>query len=119
MDMIMKTLIASMIIIGTLVASTGRTVNVSWYGADYDGRRTASGSIFDHRKLTCASWDYKFGTKLKLTHGPRFVVVEVTDRGPAKRLLKTRQLDLSREAFSRLADPDAGILKNVKIEVMK
>ena len=100
----MKTLITTMIVIGTLAASTGRTVNVSWYGADHDGRRTASGSVFDHRKLTC---------------GPRWVVVTVTDRGPAKRLLKTRQLDLSREAFSRLADPDAGILKNVKVEVMK
>ena len=115
----MKTLISSMIVIGTLAASTGRTVNVSWYGKDHDGRRTASGSIFDHRKLTCASWDYPFGTKLKLRHGPKWVVVTVTDRGPAKRLLKTRQLDLSREAFSRLADPDAGILKNVKVEVMK
>jgi len=115
----MKTLITSMIVIGTLVASTGKTVNVSWYGAEYDGRRCADGSIFSHRNLSCASWDYAFGTKLKLTHGPRFVVVEVTDRGPAKRLLKTRQLDLTREAFSRLADPDAGILKNVKVEVMK
>ena len=71
-----------MIVIGTLVASTGRTVNVSWYGKAYDGRRCADGSIFSHRNL------------------------------------KTRQLDLSREAFSRLADPDAGILKNVKVEVM-
>ena len=116
----MKTLITTMIVIATLAAaSIGRTVNVSWYGKDHDGRRTASGSIFDHRKLTCASWDYKFGTKLKLTHGPRFVIVTVTDRGPAKRLLKTRQLDLSLGAFRRLADPDAGILKNVKVEVIK
>ena len=115
----MKTLISSMIVIGTLAASTGRTVNVSWYGKDHDGRRTASGSIFDHRKLTCASWDYPFGTKLRLRHGPMWGVVTVTERGPAKRLLKTRQLDLSWEAFSRLADPDAGILKNVKLEVIK
>jgi len=115
----MKILIASMIVIGTLVASTGKTVNVSWYGKAYDGRRCADGSIFSHRNLSCASWDYPFGTKLKLTHGPRWVVVTVTDRGPAKRLLKTRQLDLSREAFSRLADPAAGILRNVKIETIK
>jgi len=108
-----------MIVIGTLVASTGRTVNVSWYGKAYDGRRTASGNIIDNQKLTCASWDYPFGTKLRLRHGPKWVVVTVTDRGPAKRLLKTRQLDLSLGAFRRLADPDAGILKNVKVEVIK
>jgi len=117
----MKTLITTMIVIGALAASsTGkRTVNASWYGPRYDGRPTSSGQIFDHRKLTCASWDYPLGTKLRLRHGPRFVVVEVNDRGPAKHLLGTRQIDLSLGAYRRLADPASGIIKNVEITVIK
>jgi rare lipoprotein A len=39
------------------------------------------------------------------------VVVEITDRGPAKRLLNEgRKIDLSRSAFAKLADPDLGLI---------
>ena len=96
-----------------------RTLTASWYGERCNGRKTASGEVFDASKLTAASWDYPLGTKLRVWNGPRFVVVSVNDRGPAKRLLKTRQLDLSLAAFSRLADPAAGLLHNLKVEVMK
>ena len=96
-----------------------RTLTASWYGEKYNGKKTASGQVFDAAKHTAASWDYPLGTKLRIWNGPRFVVVTVNDRGPAKRLLKTRQLDLSWAAFSRLADPAAGLLHNLKVEVMK
>jgi rare lipoprotein A len=37
--------------------------------------------------------------------------VEITDRGPAKRLLNEgRKIDLSRAAFAKLADPDLGLI---------
>ena len=107
-------------LVGLALASTSkRTVNASWYGPRYDGRTTSSGQIFDHRKLTCASWDYPLGTKLRLKHGNKVIIVEVNDRGPAKHLLGTRQIDLSLGAFRRLADPDSGIIKNVEITVIK
>ena len=96
-----------------------RTLTASWYGERYNGRKTASGEVFDSAKLTAASWDYPMGTKLRVSNGPRFVVVTVNDRGPAKYLLATRQLDLSKAAFARLADPAAGLLHNLTVEVLR
>jgi rare lipoprotein A len=92
------------------------TVVASWYGDKYAGRPTASGEIFDPTQLTAAMWDVPFGTRVKVQLGPKSVVVRINDRGPAKHL--KRGIDLSREAFSRLADTDAGLL-NVKLTILK
>jgi len=113
------TAITTIGILAMLSDAPQRTLTASWYGERYNGRKTASGEVFDAGKLTAASWDYPLGTKLRVRNGSRFVVVRVNDRGPAKRLLKTRQLDLSKSAFSRLADPAAGLLHNLKVEVIK
>jgi rare lipoprotein A len=46
-----------------------------------------------------------------VTHANRSVVVEITDRGPAKRLVtEGRKIDLSLAAFAKLADPDLGLI---------
>ena len=117
----MKTILAITTIgmLAMLSSSSQRTLTASWYGERYNGHKTASGEVFDAKKMTAASWDYPFGTKLRVWNGSRFVVVKVNDRGPAKSLLSTRQLDLSLAAFSRLADPAAGLLHNLKVEVVK
>jgi peptidoglycan lytic transglycosylase len=71
----------------------------------------ANGQRFNPDKLTGASWFFEFGTKVVVRHANRSVVVEITDRGPAKRLLKEgRKIDLSRAAFAKLADPDLGLI---------
>jgi len=111
--------IAMIGILAMLPDAPKRTVTASWYGERYNGKKTASGEVFDAAKLTAASWDYPMGTKLRVSNGPRFVVVTVNDRGPAKHLLATRQLDLSKAAFARLADPAAGLLHNLTVEVVK
>ena len=85
----------------------------SWYSEHDPGVRlyTASGKRFDSTKLWAASWDYPFGTKLKVTN-PRTaksVVVVVEDRGPAKRL--HRKLDLTKTAFSRIALLGEGLIE--------
>jgi len=75
--------------------------NVSWYGAQFNGRKTASGEIFDMKKHTAAHRKLKFGTKV-LIENPRTgksVVVRVNDRGP---YAKGRVLDLSRGAAEKL-----------------
>lgn len=80
----------------------------------------ANGHKLDDNALTCASWDYKFGTKLKITSlkSGKSVICEVTDRGPAKRLYKQgRIIDLSRKAFSSIATLKDGIIP-ITIEVM-
>lgn len=96
----------------------------SWY--DYEsckkegtnGRFTASGERFFPEDLTCASWDYKFGTMLRITNlrSGRSIIVKVNDRGPSRRLYrKGRLVDLSRGAFRRIADLHFGIIR-VKVE---
>lgn len=93
------------------------TTEASWYGDELRGRPMANGQPFNPNALTCASWDFPLGTRLHVTHGSRTVVVTVTDRGPAKRLVKKgRRLDLSRAAFARLADPKLGL---IRVEVIR
>ena len=83
----------------------------SWYGEKHRGLPMANGQRFNPDRLTAASWFFDFGTKVVVTHANRSVVVEITDRGPAKRLLNEgRTIDLSRAAFAKLADPDLGLI---------
>jgi len=91
------------------------TVKASWYGSECAGKPTASGEPFDPSQLTAAMWDVPFGTRVKVDLGPKSVIVRINDRGPAKRL--NRGIDLSREAFSRLAHTDAGII-SVKLTIL-
>ncbi len=83
----------------------------SWYGGRHRGLLMANGQRFDPDKLTAASWFYDLGTKVVVTHENRSVVVEITDRGPARSLVRDgRKIDLSRAAFAKLADPDLGLI---------
>ncbi len=83
----------------------------SWYGERHRGLLMANGQRFDPDKLTAASWFYDLGTKVVVTHENRSVIVEITDRGPAKFLVKEgRKIDLSRAAFAKLADLDLGLI---------
>ena len=74
----------------------------------------ANGRRFDPDKLTAASWFYPLGTKLRVSlkdEPRRSVVVTVTDRGPAKDLVRHgRLIDLTHAAFKRLATPGAGLV---------
>ncbi len=78
---------------------------------EHRGLLMANGHRFDPDKLTAASWFYDLGTKVVVTHENRSVVVEITDRGPAKHLVHAgRRIDLSRAAFAELADLDIGVI---------
>ncbi|MFA6067510.1 MAG: septal ring lytic transglycosylase RlpA family protein [Janthinobacterium sp.] len=72
----------------------------------------ADGSRLNDSEITCASWDYPFGTKLLIRYGSKTIVATVTDRGPSKRLYrKGRKIDLSRGAFVALAPLSKGVIK--------
>jgi rare lipoprotein A len=88
--------------------ATSVTVTASWYGDECAGKPTANGELFDPSAMTCAMWDVPFDTRVRVQLGPRWVIVRVNDRGPAKRL--NRGIDLSRAAFAKLADTDAGLI---------
>ena len=83
----------------------------SWYGEQHRGLPMANGKRFSPDKLTAASWFYNLGTRVVVTHANRSVVVEITDRGPARHLVNEgRKIDLSRAAFARLANPERGLI---------
>lgn len=98
-------------------AEQPRKLVASWYGEEAAGKLMANGKPFDPNKYTCASWDYPLGTMLSVSTNGKTVAVVVTDRGPAKRLLQTRQIDLSCAAFSALAPLTTGLVQ-VTVEVL-
>ncbi len=83
----------------------------SFYGEELRGELMANGQPFDPDQLIAASWFYPFGTRIRVFHRDRSVVVTITDRGPAKRLVRQgRIIDLSRAAFEALANPHLGLI---------
>lgn len=71
----------------------------SYYGPGFAGRKTASGTRFNPMGMTTAHRSLPFGTRLRVSHGSRSVVVTVTDRGP---FIRGRVLDLSQGAARAL-----------------
>ncbi len=63
----------------------------SYYGNEA-GSRTASGQRFNQNAMTAAHRTLPFGTRLKVTHAGRSVIVTINDRGP---FIRGRVLDLS------------------------
>lgn len=89
----------------------------SWYGADFHGRPTSSGEIYDMYRLTAAHKLMPLGTVAKVTNleNGRSVVVKINDRGP---FVEGRIIDLSYSAAAALGMVDTG-LSSVEIEVLK
>src|SRR5579863_428113 len=69
----------------------------SWYGVPYDGRRAASGEVYDMRQLTAAHRSLPFQTWVEVTNlaNGKQVDVRINDRGP---FVKGRIVDLSQAA---------------------
>ncbi len=106
----------SVIVIKGLFKPYKKDVQASYYANKFNGRRTASGKKFDNTKYTAAHRKLPFGTKLRVTNesNGKFVLVEVTDRGPFSR---GREIDLSRKAFMDItSNKNSGSMK-VKIEI--
>ena len=88
-------------------SGSGRSFSgmASYYGNE-SGSRTASGQHFNQNAMTCAHRSLPFGTKLRVTHGDRSVVVTVNDRGP---FVRGRVLDLSTAAARAVGITVAGV----------
>lgn len=74
----------------------------SWYGHNFHGKTTASGSPFDMHDFTCAHRTFPFGSWLKVTNivNNKSTVCIVNDRGPFEAV---RDLDVS-YAAARVLD---------------
>jgi rare lipoprotein A len=77
----------------------------SFYGNE-SGSKTASGQRFNQNAMTAAHRTLPFGTKLRVTHGDRSVVVTINDRGP---FIRGRVLDLSTGAARAVGLTSAGV----------
>ena len=93
-------------------------VSASYYHDKFNGRKTASGAIFNNNKLTTAHPSLPFGTQLKVTNraNGKSVIVTVTDRGP---FTKGRELDLTKRAFMGITDNKIKGVLQVDIEIVK
>ena len=88
----------------------------SFYGKEFDGRRTSNGEIFHKDDLTAAHRSYPFGTILRVTNlknGDK-VEVRVNDRGPVK---PERIIDLSYGAAKVIGLDKMGLTR-VRLEVL-
>ncbi len=104
--------------------TTGRTKKTSrvfygqasFYANKFQGRKTASGEIFDQKKLTCACNVLPLGTWVKVTNlrNGKTVIVKVNDRIHPK---MRRVVDLTRAAAQKLGFISRGLTR-VKVEVL-
>ncbi len=88
----------------------------SFYAKKFQGRRTASGELYDQKKFTAAHNNLPMGTWIKVTNtrNGRKVIVKVNDRLHHR---NKRLVDLSYIAASRLGYISRGLAK-VKVEVL-
>jgi rare lipoprotein A len=93
------------------------TGKASYYGTEFDGRKTSNGEIYNINKLTAAHRSLKFGTVLKVTNvkNNKSVVVRVNDRGPFN---YQRILDLSQGAAEKIGMIKDGVA-DVEIEILE
>ena len=89
----------------------------SFYGDEFEGRKTANGDYFSQDKLTAAHKTLGFGTKLlvKNLENGKTCVVTVNDRGP---FVSGRIIDLSKAAAIELGMMKKGIVE-VEIKLIK
>ena len=91
-----------------------RTGVASWYGADFHGRKTANGEIYDMNRLSAAHRTMPMPSYAKVTNleNGRAIVVRVNDRGP---YAHDREIDMSKAAAKVLGFTRQGTAK-VRVE---
>jgi rare lipoprotein A len=86
------------------------------YHSRFHGRKTASGTVYNQRKLTAAHNSVPLGTWLKVTNlrNRKFVFVKVTDR---LHFRNRRLVDLSKAAATKVGFSESGLLQ-VKVQII-
>jgi rare lipoprotein A len=104
------------IIIAMCVWCVLTSFKASYYHSSFHGKTTYSGEIYNENKLTAASNVYPIGTRLKITNieNNKSVIVKINDKGSFRKV----SIDLSKKAFSKIAELDKGVVE-VKIKVIR
>ena len=109
----MKSIIVTLLFL--FVSNVNAQVGIaSWYGPGFQGKKTASGAIFNTNHLTAAHKTLKFGTKVKVTNlnNGKSVFVTINDKGP---FVRGRIIDLSQAAKNAIG---MGGTAKVSLEVV-
>ena len=91
--------------------------NASWYGPEFNGRKTANGERFDCESLTAAHPNLPFGSLVRLVN-PRtgqFEIVRINDRGPYQ---EGREIDVSYRVARKIGLIHSGV-SQVQLELMQ
>jgi len=108
--MLKRILTTLAVMLFSILYSQSTTGKASYYGEKHQGKRTASGEVFNMWSMTCASNLFPLGTRLKITNpeNDKSVEVIVNDRGGFGKY--GRILDLSKGAFAKIASVSKGII---------
>jgi len=100
-----------------IAGAQGEEGVANFYGDKFQGKKTASGEVFDKDGLTAAHKKLPFGTKVKVTNveNGKSVIVTVNDRMAAS---NPALIDVTHRAADDLGFAKAG-KANVKLEVQK
>lgn len=87
----------------------------SWYGGEFNGRRTANGETYNMNALTAAHKSLPFGSRILVTNtqNNKSLLLRVNDRGP---YVKGRIVDVSYRAAKELEIIQSGVA-DVIVEV--
>ena len=96
-------------------ASYDKIGDGSWYGPGFDGKRTASGEIFDQDDITAAHPTLPMPSLVRVTNlgNNKSIVVRVNDRGPFH---SNRIIDLSKRSAQLI---DVKSTKPVRVQFLK
>lgn len=88
----------------------------SWYGAQFNGRRTSNGEVYDMYQLTAAHRTLPFNAVVRVTNlsNGKQVNVRINDRGP---FVANRIIDLSYSAAEAIGMVGPGTAE-VRLDVM-
>jgi len=91
--------------------------NASWYGPQFDGKKTANGERFNAESLTAAHPSLPFGSWVRVvnTRNGKFEVVRINDRGPYQ---EGREIDVSYRVARKIGLINSGV-SQVRLELMQ
>jgi rare lipoprotein A len=109
--------LATVSMISITAAQTGEEGVANFYSDKFQGKKTASGEVYDKDGLTASHKKIPYGTKVKVTNveNGKSVVVTVNDRMAAS---NPAVIDVTRRGAEELGFVKAGKAK-VKLEVQK
>jgi rare lipoprotein A len=109
--------LATVSMLGIAAGQTGEEGVANFYSDKFQGKKTASGEVYDKNGLTASHKKLPYGTKVKVTNveNGKSVVLTVNDRMAAS---NPAVIDVTRRAAEELGFVKAGKTK-VKLEVQK